>query len=115
MIFRTSKKLLFIVVTMCFFLSCSKEEIDEYASIYNVNFTNTANTSYHIRLTPQVLYLYWDGNIRSVFTYTIKDGVIFTEKPNTEDYLILSIDLNKKELTVLKTNMNWLQDEIFKQ
>lgn len=115
MTFKISKKLLLLVTTMCFFLSCSNEEVDPYAGIYNVNFTNTTNSQYHIRLTEEVLYLYWNGNIRNVFTYTIKDGVIFTDKPNTEDYVVLNIDLNKKELTVLKTNMVWLYNVTFKQ
>lgn len=115
MIYRISKKLLLLLVTICCFASCEKEATDEYEAIYNVNFTNMADPSFHIRLTPEVLYVYWDGRIDNVFFYTLKDGVIITDPSGNDDYIALKVDLNAKELSVLDTNMIWLQGVVFKQ
>lgn len=117
MTYKLSKKVLLIVAAICLFSFCTKEEtvVDKYESINNSVFRNLNDISYHIWLTSEVLYLYWDGKVMNTFTYTIKDGVIFTEQPGNENYIVLSIDLDNKELKVLDTNLNVIRLMVFTQ
>lgn len=117
MIYNLSKKALFIVAAICFLSACTKEgpTVDEYESIKNSIFRNLNDVSYHVRLTPEVLYLYRDGKVMNAFTYTIKDEAIFTEQPGNENFIVLGIDLDNKELRVLDTNLNSIRSMVFTQ
>ncbi len=62
------------------FSSCEKENSkDEFSHLYGINLMNITIPYFNFRIESELIYIYRNGEVKYLFTYEIKDGIIITD------------------------------------
>ncbi len=111
---RNSIKCIVLLWTLLLMASCEKENVeDEFSHLYGVNLVNMTMTDVNLRIESELIYLYQYGELKNLFTYEIRDGVIITDTDESGYYLYIESIPGQYKIKIVKTNILRFREKIF--